>query len=99
MIRQFVCRANDTVLECQDGSDAVEAYPGFAPDYILMDIDMRPMDGFSAMQKIVEDHGRPRVIFITHHDTSAFRAKAAQLRAEGFVSKENLSEINSIIHH
>ncbi len=99
MIRQFVCKASDTVLECGDGSDAVSVYPEFNPDYVLMDVEMSPMDGFSATQKIIEDHRNARVIFISNHDTSAFRARAEQLHAEGFVSKENLTEIINLIHH
>ncbi|MEW6061495.1 MAG: response regulator [Bacteroidota bacterium] len=98
MIRDVVCGENDTVLECSDGTEAVTAYPQFHPDYVLMDIEMKQMDGFSATEKIYQYDPQAKIIFITSYNTSAFRAKAKILHAVGFVTKENLSELNQLLH-
>jgi CheY-like chemotaxis protein len=97
MIRQFVCKASDTVLECGDGSDAVSAYPEFNPDYVLMDVEMSPMDGFTATEKIFAVDRRAKIIFLTSYHSSAFKLKAKTMNVTGFVTKENLSDINQLI--
>ncbi len=97
MIRAVACRENDSVLECSDGIEAVSEFPKFRPDYVLMDIEMKKMDGFTATEKIYEYDSRAKIIFITSHNTSAFRMKAKMLNAIGFVTKENLSELNQLL--
>ncbi|MFZ4622072.1 MAG: response regulator transcription factor, partial [Bacteroidota bacterium] len=86
-------------LECSDGKEAVSEFPKFHPDYILMDVEMKEMDGFTAAENIYKQDPNARVIFVTSHNTSAFRIKAKLLNAKGFITKENLSELNQILHH
>jgi two-component system chemotaxis response regulator CheY len=98
MIRDMVCGENDTVLECTDGAQAVVKYPQFHPDYVLMDIEMKEMDGFTAAENIYKQAANAKIIFVTSHNTSAFRLKAKTMNAAGFVTKENLSELNQLLH-
>lgn len=98
MIRAAVCTERDTVMECSNGADAVEAYRTFRPDYVLMDVEMGTMDGFIASEKIFAKDKHAKVIFVTDHNTSAFRMKAKMLHAIGFVWKENLHEIAALMH-
>lgn len=98
MIRETVCTDTDSVLECSDGGEAVAAFSTFHPDVILMDIEMKEMDGFTASELIYRQDPKARIIFITSHNTSAFRMKAKLLKAAGFVTKENLSELASLLH-
>jgi CheY-like chemotaxis protein len=96
MIRAVACKETDTVLECSDGLDAVSAFLQFYPDVVLMDIEMKGMDGFTASEEILKMDSSTKIIFITSHNTSAFRLKAKSLRA-GFVTKDNLSELNQLL--
>ena len=98
MIRDMVCGENDTVLECTDGAQAVFQYPQFHPDYVLMDIEMKEMDGFTATENIYKHDSNAKIIFLTSHNTSAFRLKAKTMKSVGFVTKENLSELNQLLH-
>lgn len=99
MIRSMALNEQDTVVECADGADAVTAYTTFRPDFVLMDIEMKTMDGFTASDLIYKFDPAAKIIFITSHNTSAFRLKARTMKAAGFVSKENLSEINQLLRH
>lgn len=99
MIRDTVCGEEDTVLECSDGTEAVAGYYGFTPDIVLMDVEMKKMDGFTALENIYKQDPGAKIIFVSSHNTSSFRTKAMQLNAKGFVPKENLTELNTLIHH
>ncbi|MFZ4622021.1 MAG: response regulator [Bacteroidota bacterium] len=101
MLRSIVTdsgRNNDEIIECADGETAVVQYPVHHPDCVLMDVQLRNMSGFDATEKIYETDPNASVIFITSHNTSAFRTKAKLLHAKGFVIKDNLSELEHIIH-
>lgn len=97
MIRAAACTEDDTVMECSNGAEAVDAYATFRPDYVLMDVEMGIMDGFIAAEKIFDKDKQARIIFVTDHNTSAFRMKAKKLQAKGFVWKENLHEIAALM--
>ena len=98
MIRESVCTEKDIVMECSDGAEAVSAFSAFHPDYVLMDIEMKEMDGFTAAEKIYKNDPAAKIIFVTSHNTSAFRTKAKVLKVFGFVTKENLSELTHLLH-
>jgi CheY-like chemotaxis protein len=96
MIRAVACTENDIVVECSDGSEALAALSQFHPDVVLMDIEMKVIDGFTASEEMLKRDPSIKIIFITSHNTSAFRLKAQSLKA-GFVTKENLSELNQYL--
>jgi DNA-binding NarL/FixJ family response regulator len=57
------------------------------------------MNGFIAAAKILNEHPAMKIIFLTNYDTPAFRMKAAELHAAGYVLKENLSDLIPLIYH
>ena len=87
------------VIECEDGEEAVKQFSDQHPDYVLMDVQLKKMNGFEATEKIYENDPNASVIFVTSHNTSAFRTKAKILHAKGFVTKDNLSELDQLIQH
>lgn len=97
MIRETACTVQDSVMECSNGTEAVSAFSTFHPDVVLMDIEMKDMDGFTASERIYQQDPDARIIFVTSHNTSAFRIKAKLMKAAGFVSKENLSELTRLL--
>lgn len=87
------------IIECADGEEAVQQYEFQHPDYVLMDVQMEPTNGFAAMERILKHDPKASVIFVTSHNTSAFRTKAKLLHAKGFVTKDNLSELDQLLLH
>ncbi len=87
------------IIECEDGNEAVEQYERQHPDYVLMDVQMEPTNGFTAMERIIQNDPAASIIFVTSHNTSAFRTKAKMLHAKGFVTKDNLSELDQLLYH
>ena len=78
--------------DCSDGADALAAYTRHRPDFVLMDIQMRVMDGITATQRIKADPAA-RIIIVTDYDQDDLREAAQQAGACGYVAKENLPEL------
>jgi DNA-binding NarL/FixJ family response regulator len=89
--------ATAQAVECRDGSEALLAFAAHLPDWVLMDVHMKPMDGLSAAEKLRAVWPQAKIIFVTSHDQPRFRQAALQLKVEGYVLKDNLDQINQII--
>lgn len=104
MLRSIVIAATaDTVpsvevIECEEGEEAVRLHALQHPALVLMDVQLRAMNGFEATERIYQHDPGASIIFVTSHATSVFRAKAQSLRSRGFVSKDNLSELTRMLH-
>jgi DNA-binding NarL/FixJ family response regulator len=84
-------------IEFSSGEHAVEQYVNYQPDCVLMDIELPEMNGFEAVEKIYSQDSRAFIVVVTSHDTASFRKRAMELPVKGFVVKENLHEICSIL--
>jgi CheY-like chemotaxis protein len=85
------------VIECPDGRTALQACWKHAPNWVLLDIAMAPVDGISAARRLREITPEVRIIFVTAHDESRWRAAADDLGVCGYVLKDALEQLNQII--
>lgn len=88
---------SDEYIECDDSNSAIEQFKQSQPDVVLMDIQLPTKNGFYAAEEILKYQPKANIIFVTSHDTQIFRNRAQQLQARGFISKENLSELNLLL--
>lgn len=84
-------------LECGDGGEALRLYPIRLPDLVLMDLDMRPVDGLAATRAIRAQNSQARVVILTNHDTPRFRRAAREAGACAYVLKDDLQELTGIL--
>ena len=87
----------NTIIECSDGREAVESYDKYMPDWTLMDIEMKPLNGLSATTEIISAHPQAKVIIVTQYKEPEFREAAKNAGACGYIFKENLIDIPNII--
>ena len=85
------------VIECGDGIAAIEAVLQHAPDWVLLDIAMAPLDGLSAAAQLRERDPHTQIIFVTAHNEPRWRVAAERLRVSGYVLKDQLEQINQIL--
>lgn len=85
------------IEECEDGIDALSAYRIFSPDWVLMDWEMKRMDGLTATKEIVAAYPAARILIVTLHDRNELRAAAEKAGACGFVCKDNLQALNQFL--
>lgn len=85
------------IEECGDGSEAVMRYATGKPDFVLMDVDLGEMDGITATRKIRADDPEAKIIIVTNYDENDLREAAQKAGACGYVLKENLLEILTLL--
>jgi two-component system chemotaxis response regulator CheY len=85
------------IVEGSDGAEAIEQYRQYRPDWVLMDVEMKPVDGITAVDAIRKMDGNAKIIMVTAHGDIAVRTAAQNAGAVAFVLKEDLDQIPPII--
>jgi DNA-binding NarL/FixJ family response regulator len=97
VIRSVVATIADEIYECDDGADAAPAYAAHKPDWVLMDIAMKNVNGITATKLIKDQYPDAKIIIITNFDEPDLRESALQAGACGYVLKENLLEARRLL--
>lgn len=97
MIRRFLPADTEEVRECEDGIDALACYERFLPDWVLMDWQMKRMNGLKATRQIINKFPEAKILLVTQYNDRELREAASEAGAYGFVLKENLAELRRLI--
>jgi DNA-binding NarL/FixJ family response regulator len=96
-IKCCVCGPSDEAFEAGDGAEALEAYRTHRPDWVLMDFRMREVNGLEATREIKAAFPEARVLIVTNYDDAELRASALEAGACGYVLKDNLLDLRTLI--
>jgi PAS domain S-box-containing protein len=77
--------------EASDGLEAIEKTKSLRPDVVLMDIAMPRMDGLQATRMIRRENLDIRIIIVSQNDPAVVRRQAADVHADAYVGKLDLS--------
>src|SRR5215813_5434336 len=97
MLRNIVTDLADEISECSDGAEALSLYQQYKPDWVLMDIRMKDVDGLTATRQIKAEFADAKIIIVTNYDDQYLRQAARQAGAYEFVLKANLLEVRRIL--
>ncbi|MCA1623493.1 MAG: response regulator transcription factor [Acidobacteria bacterium] len=97
LIKMTLAGVAEIVGECADGADALAAYKRLRPDWVLMDIGMKNMDGITATRQITAAHPQARIMIVTDYNDDDLRRAAREAGACQFIVKENLLDILEIL--
>ena len=97
LIKMMLKGVAEIVGECSDGADALEAYERLRPDWVLMDIGMKNVDGITATRQIIAADPQARIMIVTDYNDDALRRAAYEAGACQYVVKENLLDILDIL--
>lgn len=82
---------NDTrftvIAQCGNGTEAIALAEKLLPDILLMDLNMTPVDGFEATQKITEGSPSVKIIGVSINNNPQYAVNIIALGAKGFVTK------------
>lgn len=94
MIKHYLCDLTDELRECEDGADALETYKAFMPDWVLMDWEMKQMDGLEATREIISAFPKARILIVTQYSDKELRRAANEAGACGFFPKDDLLDLS-----
>ncbi|MDQ7786050.1 MAG: response regulator transcription factor [Thermodesulfovibrionales bacterium] len=78
--------------EAGGGTETLDLILREKPDIAILDISMPGLDGFEILQKIQSTGIPTKVIFLTMHNETLTARRALQLKASGYVLKDNAFE-------
>lgn len=82
----------EVIAECGDSEQAVEAAKVKRPHIVLMDINMLPISGFEATERIRKVSPASKIIGVSMHSQPAYAKKMLQIGARGYVTKNSSKE-------
>jgi CheY-like chemotaxis protein len=97
LIQLVVAPVAHTIRACADGAAALAAVREGQPDWVLMDVEMPEVDGITALGSIKAACPAVRVLIVTQYDDDRLRAAARRAGADGYVLKEDLTDIPRLL--
>lgn len=97
MVKNYLVGIADETFECEDGEDALGAYKEFHPDFVLMDWEMKRIDGLTATRNIISNYPDAKIVMVTHYDDIELREAANKAGVKGFVTKDDLLTLRLIL--
>ena len=88
---------SDEFRECEDGAEALTAYAEFLPDWVLMDWEMKQVNGLVATQNIINRFPDAKILIVTNYDEKDLRQAAAEAGASGFILKDDLLRLQAFL--
>lgn len=80
----------EVVGEASDGRQAVESARETKPDVALLDLTMPHVGGMEALQRVLRESKKTRVVLLTMHDDPAYLRSVLAAGASGYVLKRSV---------
>src|SRR5687767_12460804 len=97
-IRSLLAGMGHEVFECEDGSEVLAAYLAHRPDWVLMDIGLKEVDGIVATSALMAAFPEAKVVIVTDYDDARLRQAAHEAGACAYLLKEDLFKVREIIN-
>ncbi|MGI9086120.1 MAG: response regulator transcription factor [Chthoniobacterales bacterium] len=95
MLKDYLGSNARQFRECEDGAEALAAYQEFRPDWVLMDWDMKRVNGLIATRRILHEFPDAAILMVTNHDDRELRDEAKEAGTKGYVLKDDLLALRS----
>lgn len=90
LIKSIIAEIADEIYEAGDGTEAAALYPIVLPDWVLMDIFMKPTDGLTAAAAIKIADSGAKIVFVSNHTDKRTRQAAQEAGGTAFFGKDDL---------
>jgi DNA-binding NarL/FixJ family response regulator len=97
LLKSVIADLAETIIECCDGDQALTNYRQHRPDFVLMDIRMKRLDGIAATRQITAAFPNAAIVMVTDYDDARLRKAARAAGACGYVVKENILPLRKIL--
>lgn len=90
-------KVSNKIYECEDGDEVLDAFIAYQPDWVVMDVEMKRMDGLKATAMLTKQYPKAKVIIVTKHDDMQTRQAAHNAGARFFLGKDDLILLRQLI--
>jgi len=97
LLRNTLNHLTSEFVECANGDEAVTVFSQQRPDWTIMDVTMKGMDGLEATRRIRRQSPAARILVLTQHDTPVIRREALEAGACAFLSKDQIGEVETVL--
>lgn len=98
VIKSAIANDGIEIVECSDGQEAIDTFALHRPELVLMDLEMKHVDGFEATRQITAKFPDARVIILTSFDDENLKAAALSSGAQGYLLKGNKEQIRALLN-
>lgn len=92
-LRNLLTSAMETqILEAATGRDAILMLRQSRPDLVLLDLNLPGVGGLELLRKMLQEDKTVRILVLSMHTESLYAARAMDLGARGYVSKNASAE-------
>ena len=99
LMRSITSKFSNQIFECEDGDEVLAAFNLYRPDWIVMDVEMKRMDGLEATAALVKQYPAANVIIITNHNDTQTQQAASDAGARYFLGKDDLLSLRTLIQY
>lgn len=82
----------DVIGEAADAAGACQAFRQGAPDVVVMDISLPDTSGIIALEHILAEDPRARVLMFSMHEDTIFATRSLDAGARGYITKSSAPE-------
>lgn len=86
-LADILCREGYQVITAENGTLALQKYQQDKPDFIILDIMMPELDGYSVCREIRKKNEHIPIIFLSAKDEEIDRVVGLELGADDYISK------------
>lgn len=97
LVREEISGVGDEVYELDDGLDVLKYYKEVNPDWVILDIQMKTVNGFEALKILKDKYPSAHVLILSNYSDCCYQQKAKSFGADAFLSKENLPELTGLL--
>ncbi len=80
------------IAEAADCDSALELFPRFKPDIVVLDLNLEGTGGLEVLRRILAIDAKAKVLVFTTHSEAVYAARAMRSGARGYVSKSASSD-------
>jgi len=97
-IVETLMKAGHTVIgQAENGNQAIDLYNELSPDFVIMDITMKGIDGIEAARHIKKRHPEAQIIFMSLVSDTDIKEQAKTIGALAFLKKDEYNRLLTLL--
>ncbi len=93
MIKGILAAPQNSFIECCNGKEAVNNYARYKPDWVIMDIEMKPLDGIAATRQIIQKFPKANIVILSQYNDAHLKKAALEAKAKYYFLKEDMTRL------